>query len=94
MHVTINGERRELSGPLTVAELLRHLAVKPEYVAVELNKGLVTRSRQAETAIATGDILEIVTLVGGGSPEAALSGSSRAPAPGAEPLQDRHAPGT
>ena len=42
VHVTINGERRELPGPLTVAELLRHLAVKPEYVAVEVNKDLVT----------------------------------------------------
>jgi thiazole synthase len=68
VHVTINGERRELTGPLTVAELLRHLAVKPEFVAVELNKDLVTRKRHAETAIAPGDVLEIVTLVGGGSP--------------------------
>ena len=84
VHVTINGERRDLPGPLTVAELLRHLAVKPEYVAVELNKELVTRSRQAETAIAPGDVLEIVTLVGGGSPAAAL-GISRA-GTRAEPL--------
>ncbi len=50
VHVTINGERRELPGPLTVADLLRHLAVKPEHVAVEINKDLVTRSRHAETA--------------------------------------------
>jgi thiazole synthase len=70
VHVTINGERRELTGPLTVAELLRHLAVRPEFVAVELNNDLVTRSRHAETAIASGDVLEIVTLVGGGSPSA------------------------
>jgi thiazole synthase len=70
VHVTINGERRELAGPLTVAELLRHLAVKPEFVAVELNTDLVTRRRHAETALASGDVLEIVTLVGGGSPAA------------------------
>jgi thiazole synthase len=70
VHVTINGQQRELPGPLTVAELLRHLAVKPEYVAVELNQGLITRSRHAETALASGDVLEIVTLVGGGSPDA------------------------
>ena len=68
VHVTINGERRELDGPLTVAELLRHLAVKPEYVAVELNRDLVSRSRHAETGIGSGDVLEIVTLVGGASP--------------------------
>src|SRR5262249_58575119 len=61
VHVTINGERRELTGPLTVAELLRHLAVRPEFVAVELNNDLVTRSRHAETAIASGAVLETLT---------------------------------
>ncbi len=45
MQVIINGEERELPGPLTVAELLRRLGVKPEHVAVEINKDLVTRSR-------------------------------------------------
>ena len=67
MQVIINGERRDMPEPLTVAELLRHLGVKPEHVAVEINKDLVTRSRQGDTAIASGDVLEIVTLVGGGS---------------------------
>jgi thiazole synthase len=67
VQVTINGERRDVPGPLSIAELLRHLGVKPEHVAVEVNKDLVTRSRLAETAIAPGDVLEIVTLVGGGS---------------------------
>jgi thiazole synthase len=83
VHVTINGERRELPGPLTVAELLRQLAVKPEHVAVELNKGLITRSRHAETAVGSGDVLEIVTLVGGGAP----AGPASAPALDAEPLK-------
>jgi thiazole synthase len=67
VQVTINGEPRDVPGPLTIAELLRHLGVKPEHVAVEVNKDLVTRSRQSETALAAGDVLEIVTLVGGGS---------------------------
>jgi thiazole synthase len=81
VHVIINGERRELPGPLTVAELLRRLAVRPEHVAVELNKGLITRSRHAETAVASGDVLEIVTLVGGGSP------ATTTPTLEAEPLK-------
>ncbi len=87
MHVTINGERRELPAPLSVAELLRHLAVKPEYVAVELNKDLVTRSRQAETGIASGDVLEIVTLVGGGSPASAPAGPELLSTLDVEPLK-------
>ncbi len=69
VHVTINGERRELDGPLTVAELLRTLGVRPEFVAVERNRDLVARRQHAETSVVSGDVLEIVTLVGGGAPE-------------------------
>ena len=68
LRITLNGESRELPAPLSVAELVRHLGLKPEYVAVEVNKGLVTRSRHDETMIAPGDVLEVVTLVGGGAP--------------------------
>ena len=67
MTILINGEPREVPETLSVADLLRDLGVKPVHVAVELNQGLVTRSRHAETPIRAGDVLEIVTLVGGGS---------------------------
>ncbi|MGC8641615.1 MAG: sulfur carrier protein ThiS [Isosphaeraceae bacterium] len=70
----LNGQRREVPEPMTVAQLLGHLGLKPEYVAVEVNRDLVSRGRHAETALASGDSLEIVTLVGGGAgtDEAAL----------------------
>ncbi|QEH36944.1 Thiazole synthase [Aquisphaera giovannonii] len=70
MEITLNGQRREVPGPLTVAGLLAHLKLRPEHVAVEINRDLVTRRRHAETAVAPGDVLEIVTLVGGGAPAA------------------------
>src|SRR5262245_19068510 len=66
--ITLNGEQREILEASTVADLLRHLGVKPEQVAVELNRELVPRSRHAATTIASGDVLEVVTLVGGGAP--------------------------
>jgi thiazole synthase len=66
--ITLNGERRDVSDALTVAALLRQLGLRPEHVAVEVNKELVTRTRHAETPIAPGDVLEVVTLVGGGAP--------------------------
>jgi thiazole synthase len=66
-HITLNGEPRELSGRLSVAELVRSLGLTPEHVAVEVNKSLVPRARQSETMIAPGDVLEVVTLVGGGA---------------------------
>jgi thiazole synthase len=65
--ITLNGEARDVPEPLTVAALLRHLGVRPEHVAVEVNRGLVPRTRHEETDVAPGDVLEVVTLVGGGS---------------------------
>ena len=67
MQIKVNGERHEVPGPLSVTELLRYLGLRPEHVAVEVNKDLVTRSKQCETVVAHGDVLEVVTLVGGGS---------------------------
>jgi thiazole synthase len=70
--ITLNGEPRDVPESLSVAELLRHLGVQPEHVAVEVNRALVSRARHAETALAAGDELEIVTLVGGGAPDALI----------------------
>ncbi|MCA1685290.1 MAG: sulfur carrier protein ThiS, partial [Planctomycetia bacterium] len=67
MIITLNGERREVPEALTVAGLLRHLGVRSEQVAVEVNRNLVGRKRHEETPVADGDVLEVVTLVGGGS---------------------------
>ena len=67
VRITLNGEQTAMPGPLSVAELVRQLGLKAEHVAVELNKDLVTRSRHAETPVADGDVLEVVTLVGGGA---------------------------
>ena len=66
LQITVNGERRELPGPVSVTDLLHELGLRPEHVAVEVNKDLVTRSKHSETVVAPGDVLEVVTLVGGG----------------------------
>jgi thiazole synthase len=67
LEITLNGQLRQVPEPMTVAQLLGHLGLKPEFVAVEVNRDLVSRVRHAETPLAPGDTLEIVTLVGGGS---------------------------
>jgi thiazole synthase len=71
LELTINGQRRQVPEGLTIAGLLAHLELKPQFVAVEANGALVSRSRHEATRIASGDMLEIVTLVGGGSGAAA-----------------------
>jgi thiazole synthase len=67
MKLTINGEDREFSSILTVASLVAQLGMKPDRVAVELNRDLVPRERWDQTPVSDNDKLEIVHFVGGGS---------------------------
>ena len=64
--VILNGVEREVREGLSVADLVRGLELPPEQVAVELNRKLVRRSSHGETPVHAGDVLEVVTLVGGG----------------------------
>jgi thiamine biosynthesis protein ThiS len=66
MKLTINGEDREFSSTLTVASLIAQLGMKPDRVAVELNRDLVPRERWDQTQLSDSDRLEIVHFVGGG----------------------------
>lgn len=67
MTLTINGETREFTDISTLSDLVSHLGMKPDRVAIELNRELVGRSRWPETQLSDGDKLEIVHFVGGGS---------------------------
>ncbi len=66
LRITVNGEAREVAGGTTVAALLESLGVPRQATAVEVNRELVPRSQHAARALADGDAVEIVTLVGGG----------------------------
>jgi len=66
MRATVNGEPVELPDDLTVSTLLQHLGVRAERVAVERNGEVVKQARHGEQRLASGDVLEIVTFVGGG----------------------------
>ncbi len=67
MKLTINGESREFDALSTISELVSQLGMKPDRVAVELNRDLIPRDRWAETQLSEGDKLEIVHFVGGGA---------------------------
>ncbi len=66
MRAMVNGEPVELPDGLTVSTLLQHLGVRAERVAVERNGEVVKQARHGEQRLAAGDVLEIVTFVGGG----------------------------
>jgi thiazole synthase len=69
LHLTINGERKDLPEALTVADLLSRLGFDRRKVAVEVNEAVVPAVRHAEYRLGEGDRVEVVTLVGGGAPE-------------------------
>ncbi|MBL0921281.1 MAG: sulfur carrier protein ThiS [Phycisphaerales bacterium] len=52
-------------GP-TVAELLERRGVRAAACAVEINQKLAPRRTHGEVRVREGDVVEIVTLVGGG----------------------------
>lgn len=64
--IIFNGEPRPVAPGATVADLLTELGLTARQVAVEVNLDLVPRARHAERALADGDQVEVVTLVGGG----------------------------
>lgn len=66
MQLTVNGQPRELAEGTTIADLLAELGLDPRTLAVERNLDLVPRAQHAETQLADGDRVEVVTLVGGG----------------------------
>jgi len=66
MNLTINGDPQSSSAE-TLAALVDQLGMKPDRVAIELNREIVPRDRWLETPLRDGDRLEIVHFVGGGS---------------------------
>jgi thiazole synthase len=66
MNLTINGEN-QVSTAETLAALVEGLGMKPDRVAIELNREIVPRDRWPQTPLHDGDRLEIVHFVGGGS---------------------------
>jgi sulfur carrier protein len=66
MRVTLNGEERGVPDGVTVRQLLEHLELTGGPVAVEINRAIVPRALHATRAVAEGDTVEIVHLVGGG----------------------------
>lgn len=67
LSLSLNGEKREFEGPLTVAGLLAAIGLDAKKIAVERNLAIVPRSTYADVALADGDRLEIVHFIGGGN---------------------------
>ncbi len=65
--ISLNGEQKEIPEGLTIRGLLESLNIRHQRVAVELNETIVKKDRYEETAVRDGDVLEVVSFMGGGS---------------------------
>lgn len=66
MNVTVNGEDRTLPDGATVAELIELMGLAGSICAAEVNGHVVPRDTRQEKRLEEGDVVEIVSLVGGG----------------------------
>lgn len=69
LSVYLNGEEKtfDLSASPSIKEFLEAIQVKEDRVAVEVNGSIVRRSLWSDTKLASGDRIELVHFVGGGS---------------------------
>ncbi len=62
----VNGEERHCASGLSLQGLLESLGYRPELVVVEFNGAILARSRWPQQKVLESDVLEVVTIVGGG----------------------------
>jgi len=66
IEIIVNGDAHQVNPCARVTELIEHLDLAPERLAIELNLSILPRAKWAETELRPGDKLEIVHFVGGG----------------------------
>ena len=66
MRVFVNGDLKEFSSALSLAELIDQLDLPAPRIAIELNREGVRRSDWGSTMLKDDDRIEIVHFVGGG----------------------------
>jgi sulfur carrier protein len=66
MNLWINGERAEINGLTTVADLATHYGLQPNTVLIEHNAVALHQREWTERLLAEGDRIEFVRVVAGG----------------------------
>ena len=65
--IQVNGERRQCAAGLHLEQVLEALGFRPRLVVVEFNGEILPRQRWPQQPVVESDVLEVVTIVGGGS---------------------------
>ena len=64
---TVNGTKKELPGVFSVKEYLERNGYVISQIAVELNEEILPKTEYVSTVLKDGDVMEIVSFMGGGS---------------------------
>ena len=67
IRLQVNGDQRACSAGLNLEQALLELGYKPRLVVVEFNGTILPRQVWLAQLVVESDVLEIVTIVGGGS---------------------------
>ena len=63
----VNGDQRACSAELNLEQALLELGYQPRLVVVEFNGTILPRQLWPAQPVVESDVLEVVTIVGGGS---------------------------
>ena len=66
MKIRLNGKEKELGESQKLEDLIQQFCSQSPKVIAEVNGNIIKTHRWAETILKEGDIVELVTLVGGG----------------------------
>jgi sulfur carrier protein len=66
MTVVLNGDKHQAAGPMSLADAVALLTTAPTGVAAAVNGEVIRRTAWAQTQLADGDEIEVVTAVQGG----------------------------
>ena len=64
---TVNGTKKELPGVFSVKEYLEQNGYVISQIAVQLNEEILPKTEYVSTVLKDGDVMEIVSFMGGGS---------------------------
>ncbi len=65
MHITLNGQRTESAGH-TLYDLIEAQGIDPDSVVAEVNYEIIKKDRWQQHILHEGDIIELLSFVGGG----------------------------
>jgi len=66
MNIILNNTMNEVHENITIEELLLLNNIRSRYIAVEINKRIIPKSKYKEYQLSEDDKVEIITAIGGG----------------------------